>query len=188
MLSHRARTARPRHKVPEAKGPSSARSRESLSWSQGAGLSPPRPAWEDRGTRVLVGTEALPTCQTCSPHLGPATPCPEPWGQPNQPGQVWASMPGTAVTALHPHLPTSSVPLVAQSWLCPCRSHQQLWDGCLPHLSTCIFSRGSDSQIYTPQPGISQLRDKKQQCKVTPAAGKSPGQEEEEAERGSSVG
>lgn len=88
---------------------------------------------------------------------------------------------------LHPHLPTTSVPLVAQGWLCPWKSHRQLWDCCLPHVGTCIFSRGSESQIYTSQLGIAQLRDKKQQCKVTTPAGKSPGQEEE-AERGSSVG
>lgn len=116
-----AKTAWPsfphRLKIPEAKGPSLAQARESLSWPQGVGLSPPHPAWEAGGTRApAVGTQGFQTRQTCSPHLGgPATPCPKPSGQPNQPGQVWAGMPGAAVTALHPQparLPTTSVPSV----------------------------------------------------------------------------
>lgn len=95
--------------------------------------------------------------------------------------------------ALHPqpaHLPTTSVPSLAQLWLCPWKMHHQLLDGCLQDLGTCTFSRGvlgRKARFDTSPLGTSQLRDKKQQCKVITPAGKSPKQVEE-AQRGSSAG
>lgn len=194
MLSHTAKTARPsfphRQKIPQAKGHSSAHTRESLSWLQGPGLSPPHPAWEARGTRApAVGTEVFWTRQTCSLHLrGPATPCPKPSGQPNQPGQVWAGMPGTAVTALHlqpARLPTTGVLSALAVPL----------ENASPALGL-LFAGSGHLHLQQRYPGqkarfdtypISLLRDKKQQCKVITPAGKSPKQVEE-AQRGSSVG
>lgn len=107
------------HLPPQTKSPTGRRSQLSPRQGQpllaaGSGAVPPHPAWEAGGTRApAVGTQGFQSRQTCSPHLGgTATPCPKPSGQPNQPGQVWAGMPGAAVMALHPQpacLPTTSV-------------------------------------------------------------------------------